>query len=200
MRKINVLTFMTLDGVMQAPGRPEEDPSGGFKYGGWTVPFFDESLGRVMGEQMSKRSDLLLGRKTFEIFAAYWPHHEANWPGINQLKKYVATHSPLKFNWENSVRLGSDVVEEIKKLKMQDAPDMQVYGSGNLIQTLLEHDLVDELWLKIFPITLGSGKHLFEKGTIPANFKLLESQVTPSGVLIASYARDGEVKTGSFGA
>jgi len=200
MRKIIVLTFVTLDGVMQAPGGPEEDPSGGFKYGGWTVRFFDEYLGRVMGEQMSKRSDLLLGRKTFEIFAEYWPNHEADWPGINEVTKYVASHSPLKINWENSVRLGSDVVEEIRKLKTQDAPDIQVHGSGNLIQTLLMHDLVDELWLKIFPITLGNGKRLFDKGTIPANFKLLESQATPSGVVIASYTRDGEVKTGSFGA
>jgi len=190
---------MALDGIIQAPGRPDEDTSGGFKYGGWTVPFFDESLGRIMGEQMSVRSDLLLGRKTFEIFAAYWPAHEAEWPGINQKAKYVASRSPLKFNWENTVRLGSDVVEEIKNLKTQDEPDLHVYGSGNFIQTLLEHDLVDELWLKIFPITLGNGKRLFDKGTIPANFKLLESQVTPSGVLIASYARDGEVKTGSFG-
>jgi len=200
MRKINVLTFVTLDGVMQAPGGPEEDPSGGFKYGGWTVPFFDESLGRIMGEQMSGRSDLLLGRKTFEIFASYWPTHESDWPGINQVTKYVASRSPLKFNWENTVRLGSDMVKEIKNLKKLDAPDLQVHGSGNFIQTLLEHDLVDELWLKIFPITLGSGKRLFDTGTIPANFKLLESQVTPSGVLIASYARDGKIKTGSFGA
>lgn len=199
MKRIIVLTFVTLDGVMQAPGGPEEDTSGGFRYGGWTVPFFDEFLGKAMGEQMNKRSDLLLGRKTFEIFAGYWPHHEEDWPGINEVTKYVASHVPLKSNWKNSIHLGKDVVEEIKKLKTQNAPDLQVHGSGNLIQTLLKHDLVDEFWLKIFPITLGSGKRLFDKGTIPVNFKLFESKITPSGVIIASYAREGEVKTGSFG-
>lgn len=184
---------------MQAPGGPEEDTSGGFKYGGWVLPYFDESLGEIMSKQMSNHSDLLLGRKTFEIFAAYWPHHEADWPGINKVTKYVVSNTLSKHEWSNSVFLKGDVVEHIKKLKQQDGSDLQVHGSSNFIQTLLKHDLVDELWIKIFPITLGNGKRLFDKGAIPVNFKLLESEVTPSGVIVASYARKGKVKTGSFG-
>ena len=199
MRKIIVLTFITLDGVMQAPGGPKEDTSGGFKYGGWTVPYFDDFLGQVMDEQMSKPFDLLLGRKTYEIFAAYWPQHQDEWPGINQATKYVASRGAMQFTWEKSVLLQGDVVEAIRKLKAQDGPDLQVYGSSNLIQTLLKHDLVDELWLKIFPITLGAGKRLFAEGAIPAAFKSSNSQVLPSGVIVASYERAGEVKTGSFG-
>ncbi len=198
MRKINVLTFITLDGVMQAPGGPEEDTSGGFKYGGWIVPYGDEFLGKVMGEQMMQPFSLLLGRKTFEIFASYWPQHEADWPGINDAVKYVVSNTLTKHDWKNSIFIKGDVVEEIKKLKTQDGPDLQVYGSGNLIQTLLKHDLVDELWLKTFPITLGSGKRLFAEGTVPAAFKLTDSKVSPSGVIIANYERAGEVKTGSF--
>lgn len=198
MRKIIVLSFITLDGVMQAPGGPEEDISGGFEYGGWTVPYFDDFLGQVMGEQMSKSFDLLLGRKTFEIFASYWPQHEDEWPGINKATKYVASNTLTTHDWSNSVFLKDNAVEEIKKLKEQEGPDLQVHGSGNLIQTLLKHDLVDELWLKIFPITLGKGKRLFAEGTIPAAFTLTESKTSPSGVIIASYKRAGEVKTGSF--
>jgi len=199
MRKIIVLSFITLDGVVQAPGGPEEDTSGGFKYGGWVVPHFDESLGKAMGEQMGKQSDLLLGRKTFEIFASYWPHHEDDWPGINKVAKYVASNTLSTHEWNNSIFLKGNITDQVKKLKQQDGSDLQVHGSGNLIQTLFKHDLVDEIWLKIFPITLGKGKRLFDKGTIPANFKLLESKATPGGVIIASYVRDGEVKTGSFG-
>ena len=198
MRQLIVLSFITLDGVMQAPGGPEEDPSGGFKYGGWTVPYFDDFLGKIMGEQMSKPFDLLLGRKTFEIFASYWPHHEDEWPGINDATKYVVSNMLTTYEWQKSVFLKGNVVDEIKKLKQQDGPDLQVHGSGNLIQTLLQHDLVDELWLKIFPITLGVGKRLFAEGTIPAAFTLTESKTSPSGVIIASYKRAGEVKTGSF--
>jgi dihydrofolate reductase len=198
MRKLIVLSFITLDGVMQAPGGPEEDPSGGFKYGGWTVPYFDEFLGKIMGEQMSKPFNLLLGRKTFEIFASYWPHHEDEWPGINDATKYVVSNTLTTHEWQKSVFLKGNVVDEIKKLKQQDGPDLQVHGSGKLIQTLLQHDLVDELWLKIFPITLGVGKRLFAEGTIPAAFTLTESKTSPSGVIIASYKRAGEVKTGSF--
>ncbi len=183
---------------MQAPGGPEEDPSGGFQYGGWTVPYFDDVLGKIMGEQMSKPFDLLLGRKTFEIFASYWPHHEDEWPGINDATKYVVSNTLTTHEWQKSVFLKGNVVDEIKKLKHQDGPDLQVHGSGNLIQTLLQHDLVDELWLKIFPITLGVGKRLFAEGTIPAAFTLTESKTSPSGVIIASYKRAGEVKTGSF--
>ncbi len=198
MRKIIVLTFITLDGVMQAPGGPKEDTDGNFKYGGWIIPYFDDTLGKEMRAQMSKPFDLLLGRKTFEIFASYWPQHENDWPGINEVTKYVASNTLTKHQWKNSVFIKGDVVKEIKKLKRKDGPDIQVYGSSNLFQTLLEHDLVDELWLKIFPLTLGKGKRLFDKGTIPASFTLVESKSTPSGVIIATLKRAGEVKTGSF--
>lgn len=199
MRKIIVLSFITIDGVMQAPGGPKEDTSGGFKYGGWTVPYFDDFLGKVMREQMSKPFELLLGRKTFEIFASYWPEHEDDWPGINDVTKYVVSNTLTKHEWKNSVFLNGDVVQNLKKLKEQDGPDLQVHGSGNLVQTLLGHDLVDEFWLKIFPVTLGRGKRLFGEGTIPAAFSLEESKTSPSGVIIANYKRAGEVKTGSFG-
>lgn len=198
MRKIVVLSFITLDGVMQAPGGPKEDTSGGFKYGGWTVPYFDDFLGAVMTEQMSKPFELLLGRKTFEIFAGYWPEHEDQWPGVNKVTKYVTSTTLTSHAWENTVFLKDNVADEIKKLKEQDGPDLQVHGSGNLIQTLLKHDLVDELWLKIFPITLGKGKRLFAEGTIPAAFKLSESKISPGGVIIANFERAGDVKTGSF--
>jgi len=198
MRKLFVLSFITLDGVMQAPGGPEEDPTGGFRYGGWTVPYFDDFLGQTMGEQMSGPFDLLLGRKTFEIFASYWPHHEDEWPGINKATKYVASNTLTKHEWSNSVFLKGNVVDEIKQLKQQDGPDLQVHGSGNLIQTLLKHDLVDEFWLKIFPITLGPGKRLFAEGTMPGAFSLHEAKTSPRGVIVVSYQRAGEVKTGSF--
>src|SRR5687767_6720847 len=183
---------------MQAPGGPQEDTSGDFKYGGWTVPYFDDFLGKVMTKQMTKPFDLLLGRITYEIFASYWPHHEDDWPGINDATKYVVSSTLTKLEWKNSVLLKGDVVEEIKKLKAQDGPDLQVYGSGNLIQTLMKHDLVDEFWLKIFPITLGTGKRLFAEGTIPAAFKLSKSETSPKGVIIANYERAGKVETGSF--
>ncbi len=198
MRKIIVLSFISLDGVMQAPGGPTEDTSGNFTLGGWTVPFFDEFGGQVMAEQMSQPFDLLLGRKTFEIFASYWPQHPEEGPGINQATKYVASNTLKSHEWKKSVFLKGDVAGEIKKLKQQNGPDLQVHGSGNLIQTLLKNDLVDEFWLKIFPVTLGSGKRLFDQGTIPASFALVESKSSPSGVIIASFRRAGEVKTGSF--
>jgi dihydrofolate reductase len=185
---------------MQAPGGPKEDTSGGFKYGGWTAPYFDDFSGKVMGEQMSKPFELLLGRTTFEIFASYWPHHSAGWPGVNESKKYVVSHEEMKLKWKNSVLLRDDVVAKVKKLKDQDGPDLQVYGSSNFVQTLLKHDLVDEFWLKIFPITLGSGKRLFADGTSPAAFTLTDSKVSPLGVIFANYKRAGEVKTGSLGA
>lgn len=199
MRKLIVLSFITLDGIMQAPGGPEEDTSGGFKYGGWTAPYFDEFSGKIMGEQMKQPFNLLLGRKTFEIFASYWPQHESVWPGINESVKYVVSNTLSEHSWENSVFLKGDVVEEIKKLKNQDGPNLYVHGSGNLIQTLLKNDLVDELWLKTFPITLGSGKRLFAEGTIPAAFKLTSHQVSPSGVIFANYERGGEIVTGTVG-
>lgn len=198
MRKIIVLEFMTLDGVTQAPGGPGEDTSGNFKYGGWTVPYFDDFAGKIMTKQMNKPFSLLLGRITFEIFASYWPHHSPEWPGINEASKYVVSKTLSNSDWQNSVIINGDIVQKIKKLKTQKGPDLQVYGSSNLVQTLLKNDLVDELWLKIFPITLGTGKKLFEEGTIPAAFKLIESQVSPSGVIFANYKRAGKVKTGSF--
>ena len=198
MRKIIVLTFVSLDGVMQAPGGPTEDPSGGFQYGGWTVPYFDEFGGQVMTEQMSKPFDLLLGRKTFEIFASYWPQHPEEGAGINQATKYVASNTLTTHEWKTTVFLKGDVANEIRKLKGQDGPDLQVHGSSNLIQTLLEHDLIDEFWLKIFPVTLGGGKRLFGQGTIPAAFTLVDSKTSPSGVIVANFKRAGEVKTGSF--
>jgi dihydrofolate reductase len=198
MRKIIVLSFITLDGVMQGPGGPTEDTSGNFTYGGWTVPYFDEFLGQVMAEQMSKPFDLLLGRKTFEIFASYWPQHQEEGAGINQATKYVASNTLTRHEWNKSVFLKDNVVDEIKKLKKQDGPDLQVHGSGNFIQTLLEHDLIDEFWLKIFPVTLGMGKRLFGKGTLPASFALVDAKSSPSGVIIAKFKRKGEVQTGSF--
>jgi dihydrofolate reductase len=201
MRKLHVLTFVTLDGVMQAPGGPEEDTSGGFKYGGWVFPYFDEFAGNVMNEQMDRPFDLLLGRKTYEIFAGYWPHHIADDPisqGINKARKYVASTTLTTLEWENSELLKGDVATAIKQLKDGDGPELQVHGSGNLIQTLLRHDLIDELWLKIFPITLGTGKRLFADGTIPRAFTLLQSQASPKGVIVANFKRDGDVKTGSF--
>ena len=198
MRKIIVLTFLTLDGVMQAPGGPTEDTSGNFTYGGWTVPYFDEFLGGVMTEQMGEPFDLLLGRKTFEIFASYWPHHEDEGAGINNATKYVASNTLTQHPWKTTVILKGNVADEIKQLKQQAGPDLQVHGSATFIQTLLKHDLVDEFWLKIFPVTLGSGKRLFDTGTIPASYTLVDAKSSPSGVMIATLKRAGEVKTGSF--
>jgi dihydrofolate reductase len=200
MRKIIVLSFITLDGVMQAPGGPDEDTSGGFKYGGWIAPYFhdaDEAASEMMEKQM-KSADLLLGRKTFEIFASYWPAHADVWPGINEVTKYVMSNTMDKSAWQNSVFLKN--VDDIKKLRNSEGSDIQVHGSGNMVQTLLKHDLVDELWLKTFPITLGTGKRLFGEGTIPAAFTLTESLVTPNGVIFANYKRAGEVNTGTVGA
>jgi dihydrofolate reductase len=198
MRKIIVLTFLTLDGVMQGPGGPTEDTSGNFTLGGWTVPYFDEFLGNVMTEQMDHPFDLLLGRKTFEIFASYWPQHEEEGAGINKATKYVASNTLTSHEWKKSVFLNGNVADEIRKLKEEDGPELQVHGSGDLIQTLLEQDLVDEFWLKIFPVTLGMGKRLFANGTISAAYTLVDSKTSPSGVIVATLKRAGEVKTGSF--
>jgi len=199
LRRLVVLTFVTLDGVMQAPGGPTEDTSGGFRFGGWTVPFWDNVLGEAMAAQMAEPFDLLLGRKTYEIFAGYWPNqNDTTAQKLNKAKKYVASTTLEGLNWKNSVLIKGDVAEEIKKLKQQDGPELQVHGSANLIQTLLKNDLVDEFRLKIFPVTLGTGKRLFGEGTLPASFKLLGCKVSTSGVIVASYVRDGEVKTGSF--
>ena len=201
MRKLIVLSFITLDGVMQAPVGPQEDPTGGFKYGGWVPGYLDDFLGGVIGEQMAKPFDLLLGRKTYEIFAAYWPYAKSDDPiavKFNGAKKYVASTTLEKLDWSNSELIKGDVVQEIKKLKQQNGPELQVYGSGNLIQTLLKHDLIDEFRLKIFPITLGTGKRLFSDGTIPAGLKLIDSRTSTTGVIVANYERAGKVKTGSF--
>lgn len=195
MRKIIVLSFVSLDGVMQAPGGPEEDTSGGFQYGGWTVPYFDEFAGKEMTEQM-KPADLLLGRKTFDIFASYWPEHADNWPGINDVTKYVVSGTLTQTAWKNSVILKS--IDAVKKIKEQDGLDLQVHGSSVLIQSLLKHNLIDELWLKTFPVVLGKGKRLFTEDIPAAAFTLTESKTSPSGVVFANYTRSGDVKTGSF--
>ena len=194
MRKIIVSSYITLDGVMQAPGGAEE----GFKYGGWSAPYFDEVVDKVLEKQQKKPADLLLGRKTFEIFASFWPEHEDIWPGINDMTKYVMSNTMTKSDWKNSVFLKS--LTDIEKLKKTDGPDLQVSGSGQLIQLLLKNDLVDELWLLIHPLTLGTGKKLFGNGTFPAAFTLTESLVSPTGVIIANYKRAGEVKTSTIGA
>jgi dihydrofolate reductase len=203
MRKLIVLSFIALDNVMQAPGGPEEDPTGGFKHEGWVAGYSDDFLLNVMIKQTSKPFDLLLGRKTYEIFAAYWPYVNPDRnpfaAKLNNAKKYVASMTLTKLNWNNSELINGDIPDGIKRIKEQDGPEIQVHGSSNLVQTLLKHDLVDELWLKIFPVTLGTGKRLFAEGTIPAGFKLLESGISPSGVIIANYERSGEVKKGSLG-
>jgi len=199
MRKLIVLSFITLDGVMQAPGGPGEDDSGGFKYGGWSVGYFDDFLGNVMTEQMGHPFDLLLGRKTYDIFAAYWPQvKDETGAGINRAKKYVVSHRPVNLDWKTTVPINGDVAGKIKQLKKDDGPEIQVHGSGNLIQTLLKNDLVDEFWLKTFPVALGSGKRLFAEGTMPAGFTLKESRTSPTGVIVSSYAPAADVKIGSF--
>ncbi|MGE5107276.1 MAG: dihydrofolate reductase family protein [Sphingobacteriales bacterium] len=197
MRKIIVLSMISLDGVMQAPGGPKEDESDGFKYGGWTAPYGDKVYGEVVQKELQP-ADYLLGRKTFEIWEGYWPEHADFWPGINNGTKYVLSKTRKKSDWKNSVFLKS--LADIKKLKNSKGSDIQVWGSSKLIQLLLKNDLVDELRLKIHPLTLGTGKKLFDNGTIPAAFTLIESLVTPSGVIIANYKRAGEVKTGTVGA
>ena len=196
MRRIIVSSFVTLDGIMQAPGGPEEDTSNNFEYGGWTAPYMDEVGGKAMQEQM-KSADLLLGRKTFDMFAAYWPEHADGWPGVNGVTKYVLSNTLDKSDWQNTVFLKT--VEDIKNLKNTEGSDIQVWGSSELVQLLLEHDLVDELWLKIYPLTLGQGKKLFGSGTISAAFRLTSSLVTPVGVIFANYKRAGEVVTGTVG-
>jgi dihydrofolate reductase len=196
MRKIIVISMVTLDGVMQAPGGPEEDKSSGFKYGGWTAPYSDDVGGKVMQKQM-KPADLLLGRKTFEIFASYWPEHAGHWPGINDVTKYVMSKTMKKSDWKNSVFLKR--LADIKKLKNSKGSDIKVWGSSKLIQMLLKNDLVDELRLIIYPLTLGKGKKLFVDGAIPAAFTLTESTVTSTGVIMANYKRSGKVKTGTIG-
>ncbi len=196
MRQIFVLEFMSLDGIIQAPGGPKEDTSGNFEYGGWTAHYGDDVYRNFIQKQMEP-VDLLLGRKTFEIFENYWPNNAEHWPKINEVKKYVLSNTRQSSNWNNSVFLNS--LEEIKKLKNSDGTEIKVWGSSELVQLLFKNDLVDELWLKIFPVTLGKGKKLFGEGVIPASFQLVENAITPSGIIIANYRRNGEVKTGTVG-
>ena len=200
MRELIVNTFLTLDGVMQAPGGPEEDDSGGFAYGGWSVHYWDELMGQVMTEWMSTPFDLVLGRKTYDIFAAYWPHapEEAGAKPLNDATKYVVSRSHPKLAWERSILIDGDAAEGIAELKKEDGPELQVHGSGNLIQTLMRHNLVDQYRLWVFPLVIGSGKRLFSEGTIPSGLKLVDSKVSTTGVVIGTYEPAGEIVTGSF--
>jgi len=198
MRKVVVLEHISLDGVIQAPGGPDEDTSGGFVHGGWIAPYSDALLGTLLRRQMNLPFDLLLGRNTYEIWAPYWPHHGDIWPGANAATKYVASHTMTSSDWHPTVFLSGDIAEKIAELKQQPGPDLHVWGSGNLTQTLLKHDLVDAFWLMIYPITLGSGKRLFAEGTLPSAFKVTESQVSAKGVIIVSYARSGAIATGAL--
>ena len=197
MRKITVLSFITLDGVMQAPGGPEEDPSNDFKYGGWTAAYSDEVSDKVMQKEMEP-GDLLLGRKTFDIWENFWPEHEDQWPGVNDVTKYVLSNTREKSDWSNSVFLTD--VADIEKLKKSKGPDIKIWGSSELVQLLLKHDLVDEFWLNIHPIVLGKGKRLFDNEAVPAAFEIVESHVTPGGVIMVNYKRAGKVGTGTVGA
>jgi dihydrofolate reductase len=200
MRKIIIQEFITLDGVMQAPGGPEEDTTSNFKFGGWTAPYFNDAdeEGNSMMQKWMQPADLLLGRTTFDLFADYWPKHADIWPGIMDVTKYCVSTTLDKSDWSNSVFLKT--VDDIKKLKDGEGSSLNVIGSGNLVQSLLKHDLVDEMRLMTFPITLGTGKRLFDDGTIAAAFEMTESLITKNGVIFASYKRAGEVKTGTVGA
>ena len=197
MRKIIVIEFMTLDGVIQAGGGPEEDTSGGFTHGGWEVPYGDDEVGAAIRKQMSLPFDLLLGRKTFDIWAPYWPKHGDIWPGANSATKYVASNTLTSSDWQPTVFLNGDIAEKVRELRKKPGPDLHVYGSANLVQTLMKHDLVDEFWLKIYPLTLGSGKKLFVDGTIPVAFRVTGGKISPNGIIMVNYARAGSVQTGS---
>lgn len=199
MRDLVVNSFVTFDGVMQAPGGPEEDPSGGFEYGGWVAGYWDTELAEAKGKTMSDPYDLVLGRKTYEIFAAYWPHaEEPPAEELNAATKHVASTTRRELEWENSTLIEGDVADGIRAIKEGDGPELQVHGSANLIQTLLAHDLVDEFRLQIFPVVFGKGKRLFDSGTVPAALEPVSSKALPSGVIIASFRRGGEPKLGSF--
>jgi len=200
MRNLTVNTFLTLDGVMQAPGGPGEDDSGGFTYGGWSVNYWDEPMGRFMDEAMSRPFDLVLGRKTYDIFAAHWPNapEEAGGKPLNDATKYVASRGRPALEWSRSVLIEGDVAERVAALKADDGPELQVHGSGNLVQTLLRHGLVDRFRLMVFPLVIGSGKRLFAEGTVPAGLRLVDSSVSTTGVLMGVYVPAGEIVTGSF--
>lgn len=197
MRKVIVLEHITLDGVIQAPGGPDEDTSGGFAHGGWIAPYADATLGTLLRRQMNLPFDLLLGRRTYDIWAPYWPHHGDAWPGVNAATKYVASNSLTSGAWQPAVVLSGDVATQVAHIKQQPGPDLHVWGSGNLIQTLLKHDLVDAFWLMIYPLTLGRGKRLFGEGAIPLTFQVTESVVTPKGIVVVNYERAGAITTGS---
>ena len=197
MRKVIVLEHISLDGVIQAPGGPEEDTSGGFAYGGWVSAYSDNVLGTALRKQMNMPFDLLLGRRTFDIWEPYWPQHADEWPGVNTATKYVASNTRTTSQWQPSMFLNGDIPEKVAAIKQQPGPDLNVWGSGHLLQTLIRHDLVDTFWLMIYPITLGTGKRLFADGTIPAAFKVTESKVTPDGVIVVNYERAGAITTGS---
>jgi len=201
MRKLVVAAFLTLDGVMQAPGGPEEDTSGDFAHGGWSVNYWDDRIAEAMDKLMGKPFDLVLGRKTYEIFAGSWPHmtEEQGAKPINEATKHVASHTLTTLDWQNSVPIEGDVVKALRKLKQQDGPELQVHGSANLLQTLIRADVIDEYHLKTFPVVVGSGKRLFEAGTMPAGLKLVESITSTTGVVISTYVPAGELVTGSFG-
>lgn len=199
MRKIIVLEHISLDGVIQGPGGRDEDPSGGFKFGGWSAPYQDDSLGAAIKKRLDAPCDLLLGRKTFDIWESYWPQHSDAWPNVMTATKYVASNTRTSSEWQPSVFLSGDIAEQVREIKQEDGPDINVWGSGELLQTLIKNDLVDTFWLMTFPITLGSGKRLFEDGTIPAAFKVTESTVVPNGVVVMNYERAGDVKTGEEG-
>jgi len=197
MRKVIVLEHISLDGVIQAPGGPEEDTSGGFGYGGWAGSYSDEMLGTALRKQMNLPFDLLLGRTTFDIWESYWPQHAAVWSGVNTATKYVASNTRTSSQWQPSVFLNGDIADKVAKIKRQPGPDLNVWGSGNLLQTLIKQDLVDVFWLMIYPITLGGGKRLFADGTIPAAFKVTESIVGSSGVIVMNYERAGAITIAS---
>ena len=197
MRKLTVLEHISMDGVIQAPGGPEEDTSGGFAYGGWISPYSDEVLGTALRRQMNMPFDLLLGRKTFDIWEPFWPQHADEWPGVNTATKYVASNTRTSSKWQPSVFLNGDIPEKVAKIKGQQGPDLHVWGSGDLLQTLIKHDLVDAFWLMVYPVTLGAGKRLFADGTIPAAFKVTESVVGSNGVIVVNYERAGAITTGS---
>lgn len=196
MRKIIVLEHISIDGVIQAPGGPQEDPSNGFTYGGWAGGHDDDIIGTALKNKMNLPFDLLLGRKTFENWASHWPRHGDAWPGVNPATKYVVSNTLTSHEWKPSVFLNGDVAEKVAKLKQGSGLDLNVWGSGNLLQTLIKHDLVDAFWLMIYPVTLGTGKRLFAEGTIPAAFKVTESIIGTSGISIMNYERAGEIKTG----
>ena len=200
MRRLTVSTFLSLDGVMQAPGGPGEDDSGGFTFGGWTVNYWDERMDQFMAAAMGTPFDLVLGRKTYDIFAAYWPHapEEAGAKPLNDATKYVASRSRPTLEWRNSILIEGDVAEGVAALKQEDGPELQVHGSSDLIQTLLRHNLVDQYRLLVFPLVIGSGKRLFSEGTVPCGLRLVDSEVSTTGVVMGTYEPAGEIVTGSF--